>query len=99
MSEELATSSERYPSPSALHHASKIGVSEDKPLLFDYWSPSVEGSVVIGVRENDEKLLVKNEEEYTSPIKKIFRVEGDLVVVTENSIYILADNVTTRRIT
>jgi len=99
MSEELATSSERFPCGSALHHASKIGVTDDKPLLFDYWGPSVAGLVVIGVRENEEKLLVKNEEEYTSPIKKIFRVETDLVVVTENSIYMVADNVSTRRIT
>lgn len=98
MSEESATVSERYPSGAALHHAAKIGVADDKPILFDYWGPSVQGVVMIGVRDNEEKLLVKNEEEYTSPIKKIFRADGDLVVVTENSIYMVADNVQSRRI-
>ena len=41
------------------------------------------------VRENDsEKLLVKSEEEYTSPVSKIYKVETEYIIVTENSIYV-----------
>ena len=38
--------------------------------MYDYWTSSVDKEVLIGVRENGEKLLVKSEDEYTSPISK-----------------------------
>ena len=74
------------PSSNTLQHAVKIGIVEDKPLLVDYWTSSCDKEVLIGVRENGEKLLVKSEEEYTSPIAKIYKVEGDYIILTENSI-------------
>ena len=54
--------------------------------------------VLIGVRENGEKLLVKNEEEYTSPISKIYKVEGEYIIMTENSIYIVSAEIPTKRV-
>ena len=33
----------------------------------------------IGVKEGGEKLLVKNAEEYTSPVEKIYKVEGGIL--------------------
>ena len=95
----LTLSPERSPCVEGLEHAAKLAISEDRPVLFDYWSGSVAGDILVGVRsENGEKLLVKNAEEYTSPIKEIYRAGTDLVVVTENSIYLIADNVQTRKI-
>ena len=47
---------------------------------------------------DDEKLLVKNAEEYTSPISKIYKVAGCYIICTENSIYIVSESVSTRRI-
>ena len=35
-------------------------------------------------------MLVRSAEEYTSLIQKIFRVETDFIVLTENSIYIIS---------
>ena len=35
--------------------------------------------VLIGVRENQEKLLVKSEDEYTSPISKIYKIETEYI--------------------
>ena len=46
-----------------LQHASKIAIVEDKPIMLDYWSSSLEQNVIIGVRDNQEKLLVKSEDE------------------------------------
>ena len=66
--------------------------------MFDYWTASLDDNVLIGVRENNEKLLVKSEEEYTSPITKIFKVESEYIIITENSIYITHEKVKTRRI-
>ena len=46
---------------------------------------------MIGIRNNEEKLLVKSEDEYTSPISKIYKVGKEFIIITENSIY-LVDN-------
>ena len=98
-SSSLTLRPEQNPSTAGLEYASKLAIREDKPVLFDYWTDSVSGNILVGVRsENEEKLLVKNAEEYTSPIKDIYRAGTDLVVVTENSIYLIADNVQTRKI-
>ena len=88
----------RLPCLKALEHASKIACSDDKPIMLDYWNPSQTGSVLIGVREGGEKLLVKSEDEYTSPVAKIFKVEEDYLVITENSIYITVASISSRKI-
>jgi hypothetical protein len=86
------------PSVSALQHASKKAITDDKPILLDYWAASCDNNIIIGVRENGEKLLVKNEEEYTSPIQKIFKVDTDYLIMTENSLYIVSAAISTKRI-
>lgn len=89
-----------YPMPGnqCMQHCCKISITGDKPIMMDYWADSHENKVVIGVREGGEKLLVKNESEYTSPIAKIYRVDAEYIIMTENSIYIVSDKIATRRI-
>jgi hypothetical protein len=53
---------------------------------------------LIGVRENGEKLLVKSEDEYTSPIEKIYKIDSEYIIVTENSLYIVSASISTKRI-
>jgi len=48
--------------------------------------------------ETKEKILVRSEEEYTSPISKIYKVSGEYIIMTENSIYIVDVNIPTKRI-
>ena len=88
----------KLPSTVILQHASKLAIVEDRPIMLDYWKDSLTQNVLIGVRENQEKLLVRNEEEYTSPIAKIFKVDGEYIIVTENSIYIVSASIPTKRI-
>lgn len=89
----------RLPTQQALEHATKIAVVEDKPIMLDYWTLSLDKKVLIGVREDGEKLLVKSEDEYTSPISKIYNVgEHDYLILTENSIYIVDKGCPTSRI-
>ena len=96
----MASSESIYipPSNTCLQHCIKISVVDDKPIMMDYWTNSHEGKVLIGVRENGEKLLVKSEDEYTSPIEKIYKVENEYIIVTENSLYIVSAKVSTKRI-
>ena len=94
------TSASNYKLPSGitLQHCAKIAVVEDRPIMFDYWTPSCDKEVLIGVRESGEKLLVKNEEEYPSPISKIYKVEGEYIIMTENSIYVVSADIPTKRV-
>jgi hypothetical protein len=66
--------------------------------MMDYWADSQDNKVLIGVREDGEKLLVKSEDEYTSPISKIYKVEKEYIIVTENSLYLVSAEITTKRI-
>ena len=64
----------------------------------DYWSASIENKALVGVRENNEKLLVKSEEEYTSPISKFYKSSSEYIIITENSIYLVSSDIQNRRI-
>ena len=86
------------PSDVTLKHAAKLSIVEDKPIMFDYWTSSCDKKVLIGVRDGGEKLLVKSEEEYTSPVSKIYKVETEYIIITENSIYIVSADIATKRI-
>ena len=86
--------------PSALwDHLSKLAIVEDKPIMLDYWTDSLEKNVLIGVKKDSgEKLLVKNAEEYTSPIIKIYKVSECYIICTENSIYLVSSDIPTKHI-
>jgi hypothetical protein len=98
MSAIVEEESYKLPGSNTLQHAAKIGIFEDKPILLDYWVSSLESKALIGVRENQEKLLVKSEEEYTSPVSKIFKVDNEYIIITENSIYLVSASIPTKRI-
>ena len=88
----------RLPADVTMKHAAKLAIVEDKPILFDYWSASLEKKALIGVKDNNEKLLVKSEEEYTSSIAKFYKSATEYIIITENSIYIVCSGIPTRKI-
>jgi len=88
----------RLPENNTLQHAAKLSIVEDKPIMLDYWTNSLDKTVLIGVKDNQEKLLVKSEEEYTSPVSKIYKVGKEYIIVTENSIYLVDVEIPTKRI-
>jgi hypothetical protein len=88
----------RLPSDITLQHAVKLAIVEDKPILLDYWTDSLDKKVLIGVRESGEKLLVKSAEEYTSPIAKTYRSASEYIIITENSIYLVSSEIPSRKI-
>ena len=95
---QQAGSTQRLPSDVTFQNATKLAITEDKPIMMDYWADSLDGKALIGVRENNEKMLVKSAEEYTSPIAKLYRSGTEYIVMTENSIYIVSSTIPTRRI-
>jgi len=88
----------RLPSDITLKHAAKLSIVEDKPVMMDYWTVSLDKKALIGVKTEGEKLLVKSEDEYTSPISKFYKSGEEYIVITENSIYIVSKDIPTRKI-
>jgi len=88
----------RLPSDITLKHATKLAIVEDKPIMLDYWSCSLDKKALVGVKENGEKLLVKSEDEYTSPIAKFYKSASEYIIITENSIYLVSSDIPTRKI-
>lgn len=88
----------RLPSDVTMKHASKLAIVDDKPIMLDYWAPSLDKKALVGARENGEKLLVKSEDEYTSTIQKFYKSGTEYIIITENSIYLVASDIPTRKI-
>jgi|TARA_Y100000389_G_C17174380_1_gene370762 hypothetical protein len=98
MSSQTSEQNYRMPSNTCLQHAWKLAIVEDKEVKSDYWTSSLDKEIIIGVKSNQEKLLVKSEDEYTSPISKIYKVETEYIIVTENSIYLVSGDIDSQRI-
>ncbi len=88
----------RIPDLETLSAAANLSITNDKPIMMDYWQDSIDKQAFIGVKANNEKSLVKDEEQYTSTILKIFKKKTEYILVTENSIYIVANDISVRRI-
>ena len=98
MSSREDASNYRSCSEVTLKNAWKLSILEDRPILADYWTSSLDGNIILGVKDNGDKLLVKSEDEYTSPVQKIYKIEEEYIVMTENSIYIVSSGISTKRI-
>ena len=98
MSDNSENQTNKLPPNSLWKHIAKISISQDKPIMLDYWLDSIEKNVAIGVRESGEKLLVKSEDEYTSPIKNLYSVDECYIICTENSIYVTSSSIPKKRI-
>jgi hypothetical protein len=88
----------RLPSDVTLKHACKLSIVEDKPVMMDYWTSSLDKKALVGAKTSGEKLLVKSEDEYTSGIVKFYKSTEEYIVITENSIYIVSADIPTRKI-
>lgn len=88
----------KLPEQDAVKRALGLSIIEDVPIMMDYWLPSLDGEIIIGIRESGEKLLVKNSEEYTSPIQKLYKAGNVYLIMTENSLYLVDGNCQARKI-
>jgi hypothetical protein len=87
------------PSVQVLVQAAKLAQQMDKPIQLDYYADSCLKKALIGEdEETKEKILIKTNEEYTSLIKKIYKVAEDYLILTENSIYIVSTKIEKRKI-
>jgi hypothetical protein len=86
------------PTAKTMEYAARISMVLDKPILLDYYEDSHNRKAFMGTSgSSSETILIKNKTEYTSPISRKFAIGQDRIVVTENSIYIVAANIATAK--
>ncbi len=87
------------PSAQVLIHAAKLAMEQDKPIQLDYFADTATNKAFLGEdQETKEKMLIKSNEEFTSLVQKVYKVQEDYIIMTENSIYIVSGKIQKRRI-
>ena len=87
------------PSAQVLVHAAKLAIEQDKPIQLDYYTDTATQKAFLGEdQETKEKMLIKSSEEFTSLVQKVYKVQEDYIITTENSIYIASGKIQKRRI-
>jgi hypothetical protein len=87
------------PNATCLVQAAKFAIEYDKPIQLDYYVATHTGSAFLGEdAKTKERVLVKSKDEFTSLIQKLYKVESDFIIITENSIYILSGKLNKRKV-
>ena len=90
---------EAVPSAATLVSAAKLAIQKDMPIQLDYFVDSADGKAFLGEdATSGDKMLVKNSEEFTSHIQKIYKAGDDFIIMTENSIYLVSGKIQKRKI-
>lgn len=87
----------QIPHTTTMQHAANLGISQDRPIMLDYYSSSIQGECRLVKTQEQDTILYKNDNEYTSPLRKVFQIDGstdsnnakDIICISENSIYIV----------
>lgn len=87
------------PSAAILQQAAKLAIEQDRAILLDYYEQTAQGTAFLGEDpETKERILVKSKEEFTSLIKKLYKVGDDFIILTENSIYLVSGKIQKRKV-
>lgn len=90
---QAETSELSVPSVATLTQAAKIALQFDRPIMLDYYCADCK---IVKTKEGDT-ILYKSNDEYTSPLGKLLKVDNsqkkdgtcDLIAMSENSIYLV----------
>jgi len=67
--------------------------------MLDYFVGTATNKAFMGEdQETKEKMLVKSNEEFTSLVQKMYKIQDDYIILTENSLYIVSGKIQKRRI-
>jgi hypothetical protein len=87
------------PCNEAIMMAARLAFAGKMPIQTDYYYPTATGQAFIGEDvETKERALVKNRDEFTSNIKKMGKAGDDVVIMTENSVYVISGKTVKRRV-
>jgi len=92
-------STELLPGSKVLLTASKLAIEQDKAIMLDYYRESANKTAFLAEDpKTKERVLIKSKEEFTSLVSKLYKVDEDFIVVTENSLYIVSGKLDKRSI-
>lgn len=87
------------PSAQTLVQAAKIALEKDCPIMLDYYRQTAGGTAFLGEDpDSKERVLVKSKDEFTSLIKKLYKVGDDFIILTENSLYVVSGKIQKRKV-
>ena len=87
------------PGAATLQQAAKFAIEEDRAIMLDYYRQTANGTAYLGEDpETKERILIKSKDEFTSLIKKLYKVGNDYIILTENSLYIVSGKIQKRRV-
>lgn len=97
---ESSATSISPPHYETLKHASVLAIKQDKPIMLDYFAHAQLKKCSLKRTTDGDTILYKSQEEYTSPLKKVFKIDKsngpngcDMICISENSIYIVHSNI------
>lgn len=87
------------PSSTVMMQAAKLAMQDDRAIMLDYYAQTLNNTAFLGEDgETKERVLVKSKEEFTSLIKKLYKVGEDFIILTENSLYVVSGKIQKRKI-
>ena len=93
------STTELLPSAQTLLSAAKIAIEQDRAIMLDYYRQTAGGTAFLGEDpETKERVLVKSKDEFTSLIKKLYKIGDDFIILTENSLYIVSGKIQKRKV-
>ena len=88
------------PHDATMKHASTIAIQQDRPIMLDYYYPSLNRQCKLVKTQDKDTILYKSNDEYTSPLNKVFQIDGsatengkDIICLSQNSLYIVHSNI------
>ena len=94
-----AGAAEHLPSVQTMLQASKIAIEQDRAIMLDYYRQTHAGTAFLGEDpDTKERILVKSKEEFTSLVKKLYKVGEDFIILTENSLYVVSGKIQKRKV-
>ena len=94
-----AAATEILPAPATLLQAAKIAIEQDRAIMLDYYRQTANATAFLGEDpETKERILVKSKDEFTSLIKKLYKVGDDFIILTENSLYVVSGKIQKRKV-
>jgi hypothetical protein len=96
---QAAGAAENLPSVQTMLQASKIAIEQDRAIMLDYYRQTHSGTAFLGEDpDTKERILVKSKEEFTSLVKKLYKVGEDFIILTENSLYVVSGKIQKRKV-
>ena len=94
-----AAATEALPAAATLLQAAKLAIEQDRAIMLDYYRQTANATAFLGEDpETKERILVKSKDEFTSLIKKLYKVGDDFIILTENSLYVVSGKIQKRKV-